>query len=73
MTVVLVLMKLIPAIPGHFTAYEWIAVAIRSSRAVATPRRADRIAYERGVGVVSRILQCAFLLEPFDDRFRGNC
>jgi basic amino acid/polyamine antiporter, APA family len=29
-TTVLVLMKLIPTIPGHFTVYEWIAVAIWS-------------------------------------------
>jgi amino acid transporter len=29
-TILLVLMKLIPAIPGHFTVYEWIAVAIWS-------------------------------------------
>jgi hypothetical protein len=26
----MVLMKMIPAIPGHFTVYEWIALAIWS-------------------------------------------
>jgi len=30
-TIVLVLMKVIPVIPGHFTVYEWIAVAIWSA------------------------------------------
>jgi basic amino acid/polyamine antiporter, APA family len=29
-TVIMVLMKVIPAIPGHFSVYEWIAVAVWS-------------------------------------------
>jgi basic amino acid/polyamine antiporter, APA family len=40
-TAVLVLMKLIPSIPGHFTVYEWIAVAIWGCLGLLLHRRSQ--------------------------------
>ncbi len=39
-TAVLVLMKVVPAIPGHFTVYEWIAMAAWSALGLALHRGA---------------------------------
>jgi amino acid transporter len=36
----LVLMKVVPAVPGHFTVYEWIAVAVWSALGLALHRGA---------------------------------
>jgi amino acid transporter len=38
LTAVLVLMKVIPAVPGHFNVYEWIAVAVWSVLGLALHR-----------------------------------
>ena len=48
-TTVLVLMKLIPTIPGHFTVYEWIAVAIWSALGLLLHRGARPEAFTHSV------------------------
>lgn len=44
----LVLMKLLPVVPGHFTRYEWIAFAIWAAVGLAVRRRAPEPAGLRG-------------------------
>jgi hypothetical protein len=45
----MIIMKIAPGIPGHFSAYEWLALAIWSLIGFSMSRRQEHVSMTSGV------------------------